>query len=632
MKRYGYKFGIAILFSTVICLICTGFSSWSLSSGAKGIASNVSVRFSDILHQSQSNVFSNIKIESDPLRFDASAEDNFGNVIFEDRSGSDGEQLDLSLSGTLTAYSSVLSVRADLSIQTESDQSSYDRLIEKGYIESPVFPELDRESTESSLENYGSYWSDEKDSTGEIRPFRMKSHFSWGSFFCNLNPAKFFDSGKSNGEKRGTDYSVEEKKRILTEIYALNQMHFTVTLTAVPISYEVSFIIDGVASETITGMSIHDSFTIPQENPSKEGATFLGWSLNQNSSEGEYFAGTAMKVADVVRDEQTKIYFYAIWNGVDIKVTFVDGNEKTYDPGPYKYGDTVTFPDVDTTGFSKSGYSFVSWKCGDVTYSANSSAELTEAKFPGILETKSVTFVAQWKSDGCFVKGTEVLLADGTVEKVENLERSDRILSFNHESGAYESSSIAAIINHGRDYYDVMYMHFSDGTQLGFIEDHGMFDIEEMRYVPITCDTIRDYVGHRFIRCGGSRDKLETVTMIGYDIVTEYTESYTIVSSVNLNHVLNGMLAMTTVITGVYDYFAYDEDLRWNETAMNRDIETYGLYTYDDWKKYTSFKIFIDFNFRYFRVSIGKGLMTEATVIGYIAWLENCYSDGTAKQ
>ena len=640
MKKFGYRFSATILFLSVICLICTGFSSWTLSGSAEKTVSNVSVRFADILHQSQSNAFSNVKIDSDPLRFDAKREDQFGNVIFEDKTGSDGEQLDISVSGTLISYSSVLSVQAEISMQEESDQNTYDLLLKKGYLESPVFQELDRDAlTMASTENYGSYWTEEKDATGEIRSFRMKSYFEWGSFFCHMNPADFFDSRKSNGEKQGSAYSLEEQKEILSEIRALNRMRFVVTLTATPISYEVNFISNSDQSsyDPIKGMTVHDTFTIPQETPVKEGATFLGWSLDPNGSAGEYAAGTEIKVSDVIEGEQTKISFYGIWDVVDITIFFDPGSGVgTKQSKVYKYGDSVILPSADELGFSKENNDFNGWKIdsnSETSYSANGVVELKEETFSGILSSKSLTFTAQWKSNSvCFVKGTEVTLADGTTEKIENLEISDRILSFNHESGTYESSSIAAIINHGREYYDVMYIYFSDGTRLGFIEDHGIFDIDEMRYVAITYDTVRDYIGHRFVRYGGSSDEFGIVTMIGYDIITEYTESYTIVSSVNLNHILNGMLSMTTVITGVYDYFEYDRDLRWNEEAMKRDIETYGLYTYDDWKSYTSFKVFTDFNFRYFRVSIGKGLMTEETVIGYIEWLNSCYEDGTAKQ
>ena len=43
---------------------------------------------------------------------------------------------------------------------------------------------------------------------------------------------------------------------------------------------------------------------------------------------------------------------------------------------------------------------------------------------------------------------------------------------------------------------------------------------------------------------------------------------------------------------------------------MAQDIETYGLYTYEDFADYVSEEVFNAFPFKYFKVAVGKGEFT----------------------
>lgn len=52
-----------------------------------------------------------------------------------------------------------------------------------------------------------------------------------------------------------------------------------------------------------------------------------------------------------------------------------------------------------------------------------------------------------------------------------------------------------------------------------------------------------------------------------------------------------------------------------NIEKMNKDIEKYGLFTYDEWDEYLSYEQFIAFNVKYLKVSIGKGLVTKEEII-----------------
>ena len=65
--------------------------------------------------------------------------------------------------------------------------------------------------------------------------------------------------------------------------------------------------------------------------------------------------------------------------------------------------------------------------------------------------------------------------------------------------------------------------------------------------------------------------------------------------------------------------FEYDnETLMYDQEKMREDIETYGLYTYDDFKDYLPYEIYLAFPAQYFKVSVGKGMITFEEIIQMI--------------
>lgn len=243
----------------------------------------------------------------------------------------------------------------------------------------------------------------------------------------------------------------------------------------------------------------------------------------------------------------------------------------------------------------------------------------------GNVYTMTITLVH--KADVCFEKGTIIFTMRGLI-LIEDIKSNDLIYSYNHFTGKYEYKPIAAVINHGEKRYDVMQLSFDDGTQIGFIESHGLFDIELNRYVDFNLDNFKTYVGHHFIKYDNGINSI--VKLVKAELVSKLTSSYTLVSSENLNCVANGLLNITSVLKGIYNIFEYDENHNYILDKMNEDIERYGLYEYSDFKDLITEKIFIDYGFKYFKVSIGKGLMTYDTLLFYINWLKSCINSGEA--
>ena len=92
----------------------------------------------------------------------------------------------------------------------------------------------------------------------------------------------------------------------------------------------------------------------------------------------------------------------------------------------------------------------------------------------------------------------------------------------------------------------------------------------------------------------------------------------------HMNSFANGLLNTPNIpgdITGLVNYFEYDEDLKYNEEAMQRDIETYGLYTYNDFSEYISEEAYLSSPSVYLKVAVGKGMITYDEIVDIIMWL-----------
>jgi len=64
-----------------------------------------------------------------------------------------------------------------------------------------------------------------------------------------------------------------------------------------------------------------------------------------------------------------------------------------------------------------------------------------------------------------------------------------------------------------------------------------------------------------------------------------------------------------------YIMFEMGEGMKYDEEKMQKDIETYGLYTYEDFAEYVTYEQFIGFNAAYFKVAVGKGYITYEQLI-----------------
>ena len=222
--------------------------------------------------------------------------------------------------------------------------------------------------------------------------------------------------------------------------------------------------------------------------------------------------------------------------------------------------------------------------------------------------------------DGCFAKGTLITVADGTQTPVENLKEGDNVLVFNHTTGNIDVAPISYIFHDGHKEYEVLTLRFGDVTSVDVLFEHGFFDTDSKRYVLINAENAKEYIGHRFYHvayANGAYEK-KIVTLTDYSVHSVETECYSVLTAVHINHIANGMLAVTDDIKGIYNIFDLDDDYKYDAAKMAADIEQYGLFTFDEWSDYATAEQFAAFNGAYLKVAIGKGLVTVNEIMGYI--------------
>lgn len=229
-------------------------------------------------------------------------------------------------------------------------------------------------------------------------------------------------------------------------------------------------------------------------------------------------------------------------------------------------------------------------------------------------------FDSTYNDGGCFAKGTMITVADGSQVAVENLKVGDAVLVFNHSTGAVDISPISFIFYDGQKEYDVLKLNFDGAASVEVLYAHGFFDTGLRKYVLIDPENVKEFIGHKFYRvvCENGAYRKEAVTLTDFELYRKETECYSVLTAGHINNIVNGMLAVTDDIKGLYNVFELDSDYKYDEAQMAADIEKYGLFTYDDWRDYATEEQFDAFNGACLKVAIGKGLVTVEEIVGYI--------------
>lgn len=227
---------------------------------------------------------------------------------------------------------------------------------------------------------------------------------------------------------------------------------------------------------------------------------------------------------------------------------------------------------------------------------------------------------AQSYSSICVAPDTLVTLADGTKKEIQYVSVGEEVLAWSFVEGKYVTVPASLAQIDGTGVMDVLHLKFEDGTTLKVLGEHGIFDAELNTFIFIDKDDVKEYLGHNFVKKNG--DSYKTVKLVDYEITTEDTQAYTILSTEHYNVILEDMFTVTPAHVGdnFFNPFEIGEGLKYDAESVKADIEKYGLYTYEDFKHVLTYEQFIALNISQFKVSVGKGLVTYE---GLIYLIEN---------
>ncbi|MBQ3019011.1 MAG: hypothetical protein IJD77_00275 [Clostridia bacterium] len=269
-------------------------------------------------------------------------------------------------------------------------------------------------------------------------------------------------------------------------------------------------------------------------------------------------------------------------NGTDLTITVASKNNSTINSVTAKVGNTTST--LSTTG-------------GTVKVTANTTITVT--------------------ATSCLVEGTMIMMADGSQKAVENIVAGDKVMVFNHETGKYEAGTIW-FNDHADDpamLRNVINLEFANGAKARIAYEHGYFDLDLMRYVFIREDNMHEFIGHRFVATSynGTEVVQSETTLVKAYITQEVVKVYGPITEYHFNLVSDDMLSMPSFnfdATGMVNIFEYDENLQYNAEKMQADIETYGVFTYEEFSEYMSYEDYCKAPIQYFKVAIGKGNLT----------------------
>ena len=233
--------------------------------------------------------------------------------------------------------------------------------------------------------------------------------------------------------------------------------------------------------------------------------------------------------------------------GGTVYVTLLDGSKKQYQCSTDSEQQVQNVVRIDNIGLKGSDSSYYTDVNGQ-GYEINGIPE----PLPYTLTQDSIvcTYVM------CFVKGTQITLADGTTKNVENITYDDELLVWNFYEGKYDTAKPSWIMI-PRKASEYKLVTFSDNSILKLagpdIKSHRLYNITKQQFL-----YANECVGDEVFTQRG------ILKVIGYEIVQEEVEYYNLTTEKYYDCFANGVLAGSR-LNNMYHIntdMKYDSDVR----------------------------------------------------------------------
>lgn len=207
------------------------------------------------------------------------------------------------------------------------------------------------------------------------------------------------------------------------------------------------------------------------------------------------------------------------------------------------------------------------------TYSYSSSS--------GVLKiqnvTGNVTITAEGRTNGCLIKGTKILLANGSYKNIEDITYSDLLAVWSHDTGSltYEYPLLIKNTKEVKTYYRIT---FSDKSYIDIFDDHGFYSTDYNIYVAFK-DKKRFGIGSNIAKVNND-GTLTSVKVTNIEEITEDTNYYFIASTRYFNIIANDLITsyQETYISNLY---RFGKNAKWSFLRNIILLNKNNIYNYD---------------------------------------------------
>lgn len=247
----------------------------------------------------------------------------------------------------------------------------------------------------------------------------------------------------------------------------------------------------------------------------------------------------------------------------------------------------------------------------DYTYDSSSGAG-------GLNITKSVTGDitisgdAPKKGISCLVEGTKIKLANGKYKNIEDIRYDDLIMSYSYDLGkvVYEYPIWIEKENESDSYQKIT---FSDGTVLKTVGEHGIYSVDEKKYVSVM-DRDKFHVGTKVVKFDKTNNK-QIVKATKIEQINHPVKYYHVTSN-RYHNVLSNDILTTDAFLVVSNMFAFDENIMWT-SEREEFLSTNDLFYYEDWSHMFARHLFAGYRMPETKHLFNQGLLD----INYGSWI-----------
>lgn len=225
----------------------------------------------------------------------------------------------------------------------------------------------------------------------------------------------------------------------------------------------------------------------------------------------------------------------------------------------------------------------------------------------------------------CITGDTTVTLDDGRNIPVSELHDNDKIACWDFDNSRLTFAPLTAFFKkHDDNGFNVIRIHFEDGSNVGIIFEHLFFDLTLGKFIAVNADNI-DFIGHDFAKINQQGlivpVKVKAITLNDkvYEAFSPHCKSY-------LNFFANGFISGTGSLLGLCNMFEFDTDnMRFETIKKEHDLKFFGRLGYAALKDLVSEQFFFDNHCDEFSVAFGKNLISYQNFRNFIRKFSHCF-------